>query len=258
MTERQVSTHQWDSQLYDNRHSFVWELAGSLVDLLAPQSGERILDLGSGTGALTAKIAESGPDVMGMDHSSEMVEESRRQFPELHFEIGDAHDFSYPEPFDAIFSNAVLHWIQEPEKVVRCVSRALKPQGRFVVEFGGRGNVGYLVQSLERASEVIVGKAIAHPWYFPSVGSFASLLEEHGLEVTQAALFDRPTPLEGEEGLRNWVKMFGGHWLNQIPEGELDSFFVEVEKHARPHLYENSQWHADYRRLRIVAVKERE
>lgn len=252
----QHNSQSWDSDLYQNRHSFVWELSASLVDLLSPQSGERILDLGCGTGQLTAKIAESGAKVIGLDHAPTMLEQARSQYPGIQFDSGDAQSFSYPEPFDAIFSNAVLHWISRPEEVIRCVSQVLKTQGRFVVEFGGRGNVQQIVTALQSTSLSILGRTIHHPWYFPSIAEFSSLLERHDLEVIQASLFERRTPLEGPEGLRNWIKMFGNHWLEQIPEAERDAFFEQVEETARPYLFHDGQWHADYRRLRIVAVKQ--
>lgn len=248
-------TDTWNAELYDDKHSFVWKLGSSVVELLAPQPGERILDLGCGTGQLTAQIAQSGATVVGIDNSPAMIEEARRSYPQLHFREADAHDFDVAEPFDAVFSNAVLHWITEPDRVVGCIARALKPKGRLAVEFGGKGNVHYLASTLESASRLILGETVSHPWYFPSIAEFATLLEHHGLEATQAALIDRPTPLEGEDGLRNWVRMFGDHWLSRVPSEQHDDFFERVESIARPALYRESVWNADYRRLRMVAHK---
>jgi hypothetical protein len=115
--------------------------------------------------------------------------------------------------------------------------------------------VRILVEALESAAQTLLGQAISHPWYFPSIAEFASVLERHGLEATYAALIDRPTPLEGEEGLRNWVRMCGPHWLSRVPEERHEEFFRLVEDHARPMLYQDSRWHADYRRLRVLAQK---
>jgi trans-aconitate 2-methyltransferase len=223
--------------------------------LLAPQAGERILDLGCGTGQLTTEIAEAGAEVIGMDNSPQMIAESRRLSPQLQFQQADAHDFETAQPFVAVFSNAVLHWITEPGRVVECIARALKQNGRMVVEFGGHGNVRHLSEAIETACHSILGDAVSHPWYFPSIAEFASLLEQHGLEVTQVALIDRPTPLEGDDGLRNWVRMFGNHWLNRIPEDRQNEFFQYTEDIARSTLLRESVWHADYRRLRVVAIK---
>lgn len=246
----------WNPELYDNKHSFVWKLGSPVVELLAPQPGERILDLGCGTGQLTARIAESGATIVGMDNSPRMLDEARRLYPELQFQQGDAHDFNLSEPFDAVFSNATLHWINDPQKVVRSIARALKREGRVVVEFGGRGNVRYLVEAIEAACRAVLGESIADPWYFPSIAEFAAVLEQHGLEVTQAALIDRPTPLEGDDGLRNWVRMFGEHWLSRVPLERQEEFFEQVEAAARPTLFRDFVWHADYRRLRVVATKQ--
>jgi len=248
-------TDTWNAGLYDDKHSFVWKLGSSVVELLAPQPGERILDLGCGTGQLTAQIAETGAEVVGLDNSPAMIEEARRLYSQLKFQEADAHDFDVAKPCDAVFSNAVLHWITEPDRVVGCIGRALKPQGRVVVEFGGNGNVRHLADAIDTACGSTLGETVSHPWYFPSIAEFSTLLEHHGLEVTQAALIDRPTPLEGEDGLRNWVRMFGGHWLSRVTSEQHDDFFEQVERIARPKLYRDLVWYADYRRLRVVAHK---
>src|SRR5262245_22336955 len=142
----------WDAGLYDGRHAFVWRHGASLVELLAPKPGERVLDLGCGTGHLTARIAEAGAVAVGLDGSAEMLKQARAAYPQLEFVQADARDFRFDEPFDAVFSNAVLHWINEPAAVIRCVRDALKPGGRFVAEFGGRGNVRAVVAALQAAA----------------------------------------------------------------------------------------------------------
>lgn len=246
---------QWAPTLYDEKHSFVWRLGASVIELLAPQSGERILDVGCGTGQLTAQMAESGAKVVGIDNSLAMIDEARCLFPGIEFQLADAHDFSYEQQFDGVFSNAALHWISDPAKVARCISGALKANGRMAVEFGGQGNVRFLAQAIETASQEFLGERLPHPWYFPSIAAFATVLEEHGMEVTQAAMIDRPTPLEGNDGLRNWVRMFGQHWLTQIPLEQHEAFLDRVEVIARPNLFRDSKWHADYRRIRVQARK---
>jgi trans-aconitate 2-methyltransferase len=243
----------WDAGLYDEKHSFVWKYGAELIDLLAPQAGERILDLGCGTGHLTAQIAAAGAEVVGIDSSSEMVAEARHLYPHLRFEIADARDFRLPESFDAVFSNAVLHWVQEPERAIACIHRALRPGGRFVAEFGGRGNVRVIVAALTGAAAVVGLGTWTHPWYYPGIAEYATLLERAGLEVTDASLFDRPTPLEGEQGLRHWIEMFAGDVLGRIPAGDRERFFRRAEEALRPALHREGRWFADYRRLRIVA-----
>ncbi len=245
----------WSPNLYDNKHSFVWKPGASVIELLSPQPGERILDLGCGTGQLTAQITESGASVVGLDNSPAMIEEARRLFPEIEFQLADAHEFRVDDPFDGVFSNAALHWIKKPEKVVACIARALKSNGRMAVEFGGHGNVHHLSSAIESVAQSFLGGAVSHPWYFPGIAEFSSLLEQHGMEVTQAALIDRPAALEGDDGLRNWMRMFGQHWLTQIPQEQHEPFLEQVEEIARPQLYRDSVWYADYRRIRVLAVK---
>ena len=254
MANEQEEDH-WDSTLYDERHSFVWKLGASVIDLLAPQPGERILDVGCGTGQLIAQIAESAATVVGIDNSPAMIEEACNLFPEIDFQLADAHAFSFEQQFDGIFSNAALHWISDPAKVARCISGALKANGRMAVEFGGQDNVRFLAQAIETASQEFLGERLPHPWYFPSIAAFGTVLEQHGMEVTQAAMIDRPTPLEGADGLRNWVRMFGQHWLTQIPAEQHDVFLERVETIARPNLFRDSRWFADYRRIRVQARK---
>ena len=134
-------TNQWNAAQYDAKHAFVYEKARGLVDLLAPKVGERILDLGCGTGVLTAEIASRGAEILGVDQSEEMISRAREKFPALKFEVLDARQLRFNVEFDAVFSNAVLHWIQEAEQVIAGLARALKPGGRFVAEFGGKGNI---------------------------------------------------------------------------------------------------------------------
>jgi trans-aconitate 2-methyltransferase len=243
----------WDTALYDEKHSFVWKYGASLIDQLRPATGERVLDLGCGTGHLTARIAEAGAEVVGIDSSPEMIAEARRLFPTIRFEVADARDFAFDEPFDAVFSNAVLHWVKPPERAVDRVRRALKQGGRFVAEFGGRGNVAAIVAALDAASRAVGMGAWEHPWYYPGIGEYASMLERAGLEVTDAALFDRPTALEGDDGLRHWVEMFARDLVARVPAEDRERFFRHAEEAARPRLHRDGTWYADYRRLRVVA-----
>jgi trans-aconitate methyltransferase len=250
-----ASNQCWDANLYDDKHAFVWQYGASLVGLLAPKAGERILDLGCGTGHLTAQIAQAGATVVGLDHSAEMLEQARSAYPLLQFIQGDARDFSFAEPFGAVFSNAVLHWIQPPEAVIRCVRDALRPGGRFVAEFGGRGNVRRVLAVLRETAERMGLTPDLPQSYFPSLSEYATLLEAAGLEVQSALLFDRPTPLEGANGLRDWVKMFRGSTLESIPAERREEYLQAVEEAGRRELFHDGGWVADYRRLRITAVR---
>ncbi len=248
-----MNEQHWDAGLYDRKHSFVWKHGASLIELLAPRPGDDILDLGCGTGHLTSQLAETGARVVGLDHSAEMIEQARRSYPAVTFEIGDALRLKFTGQFDAVFSNAALHWVPEADLVVQGIAKALRPGGRFVAEFGGKGNVRRIVTAMQNAALALGCGRVESPWYYPSVGEYAGLLERHGLEVTFAVLFDRPTPLEGETGLRDWVRMFGGHFLNRAPADRREEFLRLVEEEVRPVLRNDAGWFADYRRLRIVA-----
>ena len=243
----------WDPALYDARHSFVYKVAADMLDLLAPQKGEKIVDLGCGTGALTAQIAERGATVIGLDASEEMIRAARAAFPAIDFRVADARRFSIGEPQDAVFSNAVLHWVHPPEAAVQTIAAALRPGGRFVAEFGGKGCVARLIRATNQA---LPGAAVQQQWFFPSVGEYAPLLEAHGFEVRSALLFDRPTPLdEGEQGLRNWLRMFAGAYFTALGEAEREAAFCHIEQQLRGDLWQEGKWIADYRRIRLVAVK---
>jgi trans-aconitate methyltransferase len=252
-----MAAGKWNAGLYDAKHAFVWEKAKGVVDLLAAKSGERILDLGCGTGALTAEIAACGAHVIGADRSAEMIEQARKKFPAIQFEVCDARVLPFSNEFDAVFSNAALHWIPEAERVIQGVARALRPGGRFVAEFGGEGNVQHVIAAIETAlTECGISSNGANPWYYPSVAEYASLLEKHGLEVREAALFERPTKLEdGDRGLELWITMFGETFLQRVPPNASDNVLRAVERVARPTLWKADHWELDYRRLRIEARK---
>jgi trans-aconitate methyltransferase len=240
----------WDTELYEARHNFVWRMGEGVVELLAPRAGERILDLGCGPGHLTKRISESGAQVVGIDASPSMIGQARQNFPELHFVLQDAASMTFDNEFDAVFSNAALHWMLDPAAVVRGVSKALRTGGRFVAEMGGKGNIQTIVDAVHH----VVGKYHPVPasrQYYPSVSEYTAILESHSLEVRMAQLFDRPTPLEGDAGMENWLKQFKLYYFENLPPKALS----EVVADLRPKLHDSSGWHADYRRLRFVAVK---
>ena len=246
----------WNPALYDQKHAFIFEYGRGLLSVLAPQAGEHILDLGCGTGHLTQTIAATGARVIGLDSSPEMIEQARKAYPGVEFLVADARAFSFPYQFDAVFSNAALHWIPAAERVVEHIVAALRPGGRFVAEFGGKGNVASITGALQEAMRAIAGVEVESGWYFPSIGTYTMLLEQHGLDVQSAVLFDRPTKLEeGQRGLRNWLTMFCANMFTDIPTAMKQNVIEYVEASLRPSLFKDGNWFADYRRLRVVAVK---
>jgi trans-aconitate methyltransferase len=245
---------EWNASLYDQKHSFVSEYGKNLLSVLDPQPGERILDIGCGTGQLAHTINEAGARVVGIDSASTMIDVARQKYPGIDFHVMDARYFSFPEPFDAVFSNAALHWISEPEKVAQCISSALCPGGRLVLEMGGKGNVASITTALQEALRELAHVEVTSGWYFPSIGEYASLLEQYDLEVHSAFLFDRPTQLEdGEQGLRTWLAMFAKGMLDRFPTEICEQTLARTEQRLRPTLFRDGSWYADYKRLRIVA-----
>jgi len=234
----------WNASLYQQRHSFVWKSGEDLLALLRPEPGERVLDIGCGTGALSAQIAGAGARVTGLDKSATMLEQARAAYPAIEFLEADICEFEPAEPYDAIFSNAALHWVKPPEAAARRMYEALKPGGRLVLEMGGAGNVGGLLA----AAGALLGEKAENPWYFPALGEYAALLEDAGFEVTYALLFDRVTPLEGgEAGFGNWLEMFAPAWRA--------SLLTPLTELVRPRYWNEQagEWRMDYRRLRMAA-----
>ncbi len=246
----------WDTNLYDQKHSFVTKYGEDLLSLLDAKPGERILDIGCGSGHLTKLIADVGAEVTGLDSSQEMIATAQSAYPAINFVVADASDFAFAEPFDAIFSNAALHWVERAEEAIICMSQALKPGGRFVIEMGGKGNIAGIATELEKALKNLDGRQAKATNYFPSIGEYSALLENHGIEVVSALLFDRMTKLEGgEEGLENWIRMFRRELITDLSEDEKRTVVAEIKTALRNKLFKDGNWYADYRRLRILAFK---
>jgi trans-aconitate methyltransferase len=244
----------WDAAKYEGGFRFVTAGGEPLLDLLAPHGGERIVDLGCGTGELTARIAATGAEVTGLDADPAMIRRARERFPALSFVEADAQTRTLPGPVDAVFSNAALHWMRRPAEVIARVAAALRPGGRFVAELGGHGNVAAVQRALESARASLGLPPVETPWFFPSVGRYAGLLEAAGLEPRAMWLFDRPSPL-GDEGLAGWIHMFGTPFLVDLAPAQVQPLIDAACAHARAALHRDAQWVADYRRLRFIAVR---
>lgn len=251
-------TNIWDAQLYKDKHNFVYDYGVGLIDLLAPKIDERVLDLGCGSGELTAKIKELTDNVVGIDKSPEMIARAREQYPSCDFEVGDATSFGFREPFDALFSNATLHWVLDYKKAIVQMYTNLADGGRIVVEFGGKGNVKAITETVKQSlcQWGYVRQSGLNLWYFPSIGEYTSALESQGFTVTFAQWYDRPTELADEEtGITDWLQMFAKPFFDRIPADDAVKIRNEVQESLRDRLFKDGKWCADYKRIRIVAFK---
>lgn len=249
----------WASELYDSKLSFVSELGKGVVSLLAPVKGERILDIGCGTGDLTNEIAGFGAEVTGMDMSQDMLTKARAKYPHLRFIQGDAEQYIGDKAFyDAVFSNAALHWMKNAEGAARSIYQVLKPGGRFMAEFGGKGNVQIVTQAIYEVleEEYNIHASELNPWYFPSIGEYSTLLEALGFHVAYAVHFDRPTPMhDGDEGLHHWLSGFSSSFFKGIDAKEKIHIYQKIADKTRAELFHDGVWYIDYKRIRIKAIK---
>ena len=245
----------WDADRYQRQFGYVSAMAGDLVELLDPRPGETVLDLGCGTGELAAQIQARGARVLALDSDPAMVAAARRRLGTDRVLLADGHAFTLAEPVDAVFSNAALHWMPRPAEVIARVGAALSPGGRFVAELGGAGNIEVILDALGTAmAEAGLPEPVC-PWYFPTLGQYASLLEAGGFQVASMEHFPRPTPLAGgDDGLADWLAMFGGALTATVPPDLLAEVVDRLGELAAPRLRRPEGWVADYWRLRFVAV----
>ena len=241
----------WDASLYSGNGRFVALLAGALVEALQPQAGERILDLGCGDGFLTQQIAESGASLVGVDSSPQMVKAARDRGVDARHAEGEALPFD--QEFDAVFSNAVLHWMSDQDAVLRGVHRALKPGGRFVAECGGQGNIAAIRVAL---LAVLTGRGIPAEGIennrFYHSAEYRAKLESHGFLVEEITLTPRPTPLPS--GMAEWLQTFRGSVLGLLPAAEQPAAIEQIVALLKPVLCDREgNWTADYVRLRFRA-----
>lgn len=246
------ATDPWSAAEYARTARFVSDLGLPVLDLLAPRSGERVLDLGCGDGALTARIAAAGAEVIGLDASRDMVAAARARG--LDAREGDAAAFDLGGGFDAVFSNAALHWMTRPAPVLAGVARALRPGGRFVGELGGHGNVA----AVRTAMIAVLGRDhgietdLSEHWHFPTVPAWRSLLEAAGFAVETAELIPRPTPVKA--GLEAWLETLAAPALTPLAPAARMHAVAAMAALARPALVDASGVaHVDYVRLRFAA-----
>jgi len=243
----------WDPERYARTARFVAEHGAPVLDLLAPAPGERILDLGCGDGALSEELAARGAIVVAVDASAEQIESARARG--LDARVMSGENLTFETEFDAVFSNAALHWMKDAKAVIDGVWRALKPGGRFVGEMGGAGNVASVRGALHRALDRrgIDPKSL-DPWFFPDEEAYRGLLEERGFTAASTTLFERPTPIPG--AMEDWLDTFAETFILALPAGERAGAKTEVADGLKADLCdEDGRWTIDYVRLRFSAFK---
>jgi SAM-dependent methyltransferase len=253
MSAADASSQRWHPDAYARNARYVSDLGADVVRLLAPRPGERVLDLGCGDGVLTERLVQAGCSVVGVDSSAEQVEAARTRG--LDVRVGRAEDLGFVGEFDAVFSNAALHWVRDAESAARSVFRALKPGGRFVGELGGAGNVATIRHALDAAM-----RRRGHdphdlnPWFFPADDEYRQLLEGAGFTVRAVNLFPRPTRLP--TGMEGWLTMFAQPFLAVLTPAERQAVVEEVSHAVRHDLHDaHGGWFADYVRLRFFAER---
>jgi trans-aconitate methyltransferase len=245
----------WNAEQYQKDASFVSQLGNSVLELLAPQPGEKILDLGCGDGELTLQIQNYQNyycDVLGIDSSANMIELAKQKG--LNAQVLAAENLNYRAKFDAVFTNAVLHWVTDIDEVVNRIYTTLKPEGRFVGEFGGQGNIQSLVNAMSATFQEFktFGK-FNNPWYFPSVEEFSTVLEQAGFTVEYVELIPRPTPLKS--GINSWLEIFANGITDCLTPEQKSQFIAKVAKKLKPLIYSDTEgWIADYVRIRFKAI----
>jgi trans-aconitate methyltransferase len=248
-----MTEQHWDPDRYARNARFVADLGVGVVDLLKPQPGERILDLGCGDGALTRKLVELGCEVVGVDASAEQIAAAKKSG--LDARVKDCQALDFDREFDAVFSNAALHWMKNADAVIDGVKRALRPGGRFVAEMGGAGCVLKIRTALDQAlARRGIDGASRNPWYFPPAEEYTERLHRHGFTVDFITLFDRPTELPG--AVTAWLETFAEPYTTALLATERPAFCQEVEELLRPQLRQaDGRWVADYVRLRFAAKR---
>lgn len=244
---------EWNSTLYDNKHDFVAEYGKGLLEFVPQNAKQTILDLGCGTGILTAQLAGLCDRIVGVDGSENMIDKAREEFGDIEFQVCDALALPFEKEFDVVFSNAVFHWISDHDVLLKNIHKALKPKGVLVCEFGASGNIATIECAFAEACNSL-GYGYEAKFNFPTAGDFGKLLEDNGFIIDRIYDYDRPTVLrDGEQGLVNWMKQFYASELEVMPEQVQAMVFEKVERLTRDALWNGAEWVADYRRLRAIA-----
>jgi len=245
-------TNSWNANKYNKHADFVSALGMPVVELLDPQENELILDLGCGDGTLAIELEKVGAKVIAVDLSKDMVAKSREKGLDAH--VMSATELPYVEKFDAVFSNAVLHWVKDAHLAVENIYKSLKHGGRFVAEFGGYGNIHHIVSAMK---EVFLRHQeygeFDDCWFFPNPKEYQNILEKCGFEVAYIELVPRPTPIDD---IANWLEVFSNGITSNLTTEQKEQFKQETREILKSKIYSHEKgWVADYVRLRLKTIK---
>lgn len=248
-----MANQRWNVGEYTSAFSFVPSYGEDLFSLITHKEGA-LLDVGCGSGALSDKLAGRGFTVTGMDDEGAFIKAAKKAYPDVKFIKANAVSFSLKNKFSVAFSNAVLHWIDFSFQAaaLKNIYNCLEGGGEFVFEMGGKGNCALIHGAVERQC-ALRGYEYVNPFYYPTIGEYAALLEKAGFKTTYAVMFDRLTPLAGEHGVRDWINMFLNGALSSFNERE--DIASAAEEDVKKSLFTGGKWYADYVRLRMRAVK---
>ncbi|MGM0217984.1 class I SAM-dependent methyltransferase [Enterococcus sp. AZ126] len=246
---------EWNAKKYNTTHDFVFKYGAGLLKLL-PKEQSKVLDIGCGTGELTNQIAQLGHEVTGIDQSVNMINQARESYPDLTFL---QEDILYPtdqiEMYDVAFSNAVFHWIPDQNLLLKNINEHLNENGQLICEFGAVGNVQLIREAFGRELNAL-GASFEEPFCFTSLSDYRMLLEKNHFEVIEILEYERPTTLKGgKAGLREWMEQFYTEELGELSRNQKERILENMERDLTPSLWKEDHWEADYRRLRIIAVK---
>lgn len=248
----------WDAASYKKNFSFVPAYGEAVIGLITKPPGSSVIDLGCGSGSLTGRIAQKGYTVTGIDDSEEMLRLAKKEHPDINFIKGNAVTFHLAEEADVVFSNAVFHWVDEKDQqeMLSNICRSLKPGGELVCEFGGSGCAETVHGTLEQCFSHR-GLGYRRVFYFPTIGQYAPMLEKAGFRIEYAALFDRPTPQNGTDGLADWIRMFVKKPFEGMEESLKEEIIADAVSRLRDRLCRDGRWTVDYVRIQFKAVRKR-
>lgn len=244
----------WNVLPYSEDFHFVQRNGEQLLEQLPKRKGQKVLDIGCGTGELTNRMHEMGLDVVGIDFSNAMLNMAKKKYPHLSLYIKDASKFTMFDSYDVVFSNAVFHWIENQEGLIHSIVDVLKLGGTLLCEFGGSKNTECIHKVLGKVFSLI-GHKYRHSFYFPTVEDYCNRLESHGLQVVEANYFDVPVRLNKQEDIRKWLYRYHMKALQVLEETVQKEVVEDAIKRLKPILYRDSCWYIDYTRIRIRAKK---